>query len=827
MGIRHRRRGWALPVGVATLLSLAPASAQTTEPVMVVDQEAGTVTYVTADSVSVPIVADLTNPRGLALSPDGSLLVVVEAGDASGEGTLVGVTPDRTARPLAGGLDFPEGVAFLDDDTLLYTTFGDQGVWELDLRDGEARRLAQLASAPTGMVVFSTGEGTPPQQLLAVATWNGFGLLFDLESGGFAPFTDALAGGGHPDFAPESGVCIPEYEANRVSCWPLDGAPPTLVEGFDGPVGVVLLPNGLLAVSDATGVHVVHPVDGTLLYTLPFENPAAMVIPGERGARWLPPAAPPSTTTTASGTSAPGSATTATSPGSAAPPPEEPSPTSSTMVTPEPGTIPPAAAAPGAPGPVSWWWWPVAALLLLLGLLAGALRVRARRRSRPEGRRPAPGEGLPGASVGPDPCRDVCAAAARAEEAAERAAAAAEVTAREADDAARAAQDAAHAATEAEERTRRAARAAEDAAAARREAEKPPRHRGGYAASGDREYTGADHERVQQESARIDAAVAAGEMTLQEAQAEKAKLRDPETWRALREREEREHARRRDQARQRAERADHDREQARQEAAAARERAGAAATRAAALRRRADAARRDAETARREAATRKKACAECRSRVAVAAAGGPDSWITRRSGIGGPCGETDGPKTIERTETFLVADPTRRVVVEETSLRPERIAATTRRRLRAGFRAVGRLLGLGAKVPLVPGLAKAPLAYLAFVTQGAAEIMDGLEKALRKSRRAGGLGDYFFVKVTLPRSKVTVTCTCTIACRDGVWTRTGCRVTETSAASDLVEESEGTRREIERFLAGMQARARQAEAARAARESFVATCRGG
>ena len=84
--MRTRARCWAALTTAPTLIiTLAPAiaQAQELEPIIVVDQGAGSVVLVVDESTSIPLATDLVNPRGVGLAADESLLVVAEAGPTS------------------------------------------------------------------------------------------------------------------------------------------------------------------------------------------------------------------------------------------------------------------------------------------------------------------------------------------------------------------------------------------------------------------------------------------------------------------------------------------------------------------------------------------------------------------------------------------------------------------------------------------------------------------------------------------------------------------------------------------------------------------------
>ncbi len=806
----HRRLWGIASAAIAALAVVAvvgPAEAQQLDSVVVVDEGAGTVVYKLPDFGPVVIADGLVNPRGLAMSPDGTILVVVESGDAAGQGRLIGVQPNLEVSVLVDGLDFPEGVAFIDDTTLIVSTVADKTLSEYVLGDSRVQPIMPLQSAPTGLAVIPVGPdgGFPP---VAVSTWNGLGLIF--ENGNITPFTDLLDGGGHPAFSPDLGVCIPEFDQDWVSCWPFGGGQPQLVQGFDKPVGVAILPSGLLAVSDSTGVHAVDPRDGTVLYTLPFENPAAMVVPGDRDGLWKPALQPeqPTTTTEAPTSTAP---TTTASPTTAATAP-------ATTIGAAAGSTTPAGS--GDEGSSSGLWWFLGGFALIFALVAVAAS-----RLGTTGEAPASSEPLPTpVKAASDPCDDLCDEARKAEAEAERAEAEADAAEKAATDAERRAADGS---SKAEQANNDASRAKHDAERADRDAEqarKPTGHSGGRAASGDREYTGADNDRVNAESARIDAAVAAGHMTQQEAQAEKATLRDPAKWKELRDKEEADGRQRVAEAERKADDARRARQQAEDEAHRARSEADASRKEADAKRETAEAARRHAEDARADAKAKRAACEECRRDAAIEAAGGADSWKVAQGHVGGPCSDGDAPETITRTETFLVADESRSVEVSDESIRPARISAEDRGVIRGVFSKVGHLLGFVSMSPAVPLVFKIPMKYLSFMSKGATSILDDLDSALEKAKRPGGLSDYYFVKVSIPRTKVTVTCTCTIECHNWVRTCVGCVAKESSEPGDLVKTSEGSRVEVEKFIAGMQAQAAAAGKQEALRKAFRDTC---
>jgi hypothetical protein len=210
--------------------------------------------------------------------------------------------------------------------------------------------------------------------------------------------------------------------------------------------------------------------------------------------------------------------------------------------------------------------------------------------------------------------------------------------------------------------------------------------------------------------------------------------------------------------------------------------------------------------------------------TAIAAAGGPGSWITQQGGVGGPCPD-DEKKTVTKTDTFFGLDESREVVIEDLAMRPDRIGEETRSGISSFLGWVGGVLGVGSKVLptyLAPG--KLVLSYAGFMSTAASRVIGALGGITETAGRPGGMSDYYFVQVTIPRTKVTVTCTCTIECRHGVMTCTGCTVRESSEPADSVERSEGTRAEVESFIASMQARAGTAKEAQTARAAAVHGC---
>jgi hypothetical protein len=209
----------------------------------------------------------------------------------------------------------------------------------------------------------------------------------------------------------------------------------------------------------------------------------------------------------------------------------------------------------------------------------------------------------------------------------------------------------------------------------------------------------------------------------------------------------------------------------------------------------------------------------------------------QQAGVGGPCKQGEEKRTVEKSQTFFVLDESRQVTIEDLSIRPERIDPETRSGIRSFFGWVAGLIGIGSKSgmkvpgtgvttpgPGLPTAARIALSYGQLIALGAAKVLSDLEKALQKAKRPGGLSDYYFVRVTIPRDEITVTCTCTVECRNGVWTCTGCTPRETQKPGDSVEDSEGTRAEVEQFIAGMQARAKAAKEALATKEAFANRC---
>jgi len=831
----HRRRWGIAPAAVAALAVVAvvgPAEAQQFDSVVVVDEGAGTVTYAIPDFGPIVIADGLINPRGLAMSPDGTVLVVVESGDAAGQGRLIGIQSNLDVSVLVAGLDFPEGVVFIDDATLIVSSVADQTLSKYVLGDSQVQPIMPLQSAPTGMVTLPVDPagGFPP---VAVSTWNGLGLI--LENGDVTPFTEPLAGGGHPAFSPDLGVCFPEFDQDWVSCWPVNGGQPQLLQGFDGPVAVAILPSGLVAVSDSTGVHIVDPRDGAVLFTIPFENPGAMVVPGDRERLWLPAMQTVATSTTTSSTIA--SSTTTAAKGT-----DTSTATTSTAATGTESTGTAAAPTPSSTaagqdggGSSGAWWWLVALIPLIL-----ALALLARRRGRPNPGAPS-GEPepkppttdvatpstpeTPGPSAASkDPCKELCDASQKAAAEAEKAEAAADAAEKAAADAGQHSTDATRRTADADKKAAAARHEADRADRAVDEAKKPVDHSGGTAESGDRKYTGADNDRVNAASARIDAALAAGDMTQHEAQEAKATLRDPEKWKELREKEEADSHQRIADAERRADQSKKAQRQSEDDARQAHSESDASTSDAEAKHTAAESALKQANEARADAEAKRAACEKCRRDAAIEGAGGPDSWKVLQGGVGGPCADGDSPTTITKTEVFFVADESRSVEVSDESIRPARISSEDRGFIRGVFTKVGSLLGIVSMSPAVPLVFKIPMKYLSFMSKGAAGILDDLDTALEMAKRPGGLSDYYFVKVTVPRKKITVTCTCTIECRDGIRSCVGCAATEVSEPGDLVKTSEGSRAQVEVFIAGMQAQAAEAKEAAARRKAFKEAC---
>jgi len=474
---------------LAVVAAIGPAEAQDFDSVVVVDQAAGTVTYTITGFGPVVIADGLVNPRGLAMSPDGAIIVVAESGDGPGQGRLVGIEPNLDLTVLVDGLNFPEGVVFIDDTTMIVSSVPDQTLSEYVLGDTTTQTLITLQSPPTGMVTLPVGPagGFPP---VAVSTWNGLGLIFD--EGNITPFTEPLGGGGHPGFDPDLGVCFPEFDQDWVSCWPVDGGQPQLLQGFNHPVGVAILPSGLLAVADSTGVHSVDPRDGSVLFTAPFENQAAMVVPGDRDRVWIPALQTDTTTSTTS------SSTTSTTTGT-----DTSDATTSTTATGTESTGATAAPAPSSTavgqdsgGSSGAWWWLVALIPLLLALaLLARRRGRPNPATRPDESEPNPPTGevaIPAApavtdppAVSKDPCQELCDAAQRAADEAEKAEAAADAAEKTAADAEQQATDSTSRAADADKKAAAASHEADRADRGVDKAKQPADHSGGRAESGD------------------------------------------------------------------------------------------------------------------------------------------------------------------------------------------------------------------------------------------------------------------------------------------------------------------------------------------------------
>lgn len=766
------------PVAAGALTPITPLPAGV-GPIVVVEQNAGRVILVSPNGEVEVLLEGVSNPRGIALSPDGQTIAVVVAGTAPGEGSIVLVSPGEEPRRIIEGLDFLEGVAFLDDETLVFTGFTEQVITVVGT-DGGDPRSTEIAANPTGVVRVEQ----PGRTGMAVATWDQPAVLFDPATGQVTPITPPLAGGGHPALDPTLGLCVPELLLDRVSCFPVAGGDPVVFGRIDQPVGAAITGHGLLLVSGPEGISVIDPSTGERLTVLePFTNPAGLVVLGDDGEDWLTVGPVPGTTTTTSAGTTTTSTTTTTVP-----------------------AVPPASGTDDEDGIP---WWPILAGFAAV-VLAIAWIVRRRGSS---------------FAVYPDPCDEIC----RAAEEARRAAEEAEREAGEAEQAAERARadagDADQRRTDAENKADKAKQAADAAARAHQQAQHRPAHRGGYAASGGVEYTGADHDRVEAKRQAIDKEVEAGTKSQKDAQAEKAELRDPDKWKELEEREVREHAERVEAARQKEKQAREDAADAEHQDDAARDDAKSARQRAENAERQAREARTRAEEAARDAEAKEKACRECLGQAAIAAAGGPASWITQQGGVGGPCPE-DEKKTVTKTDTLFVLDESREVVIEDLAMRPDRIGEETRSGISNFLGWVGGVLGVGSKVPGtgLPAPGRLVLSYVGLMSMAASRVIGALGGIAETAGRPGGMSDYYFVQVTVPRTKVTVTCTCTIECRHGVMTCTGCTVRESSEPGDSVERSEGTRAEVERLIASMQARARTAKEAQTARAAAVDGC---
>ena len=303
---------WGALALVLTLWSAGPVAAGEAGPsYLVADQGAGRVIAVGANGDATPLPSDepaqLVAPRGIALSPDGRSLAVVDAGSGDGDGAILVITAEGAVSTLYSGLTFPEDVAWLDDESLVWTSSVGGEIRRGDLDGSEPEVLADVGASAIGITVFEQGS----RDQLLVTTWQGTAFVVDPSSGDAFPSGGTLEGGGHPAAGPDT-LCVPEFEADRVRCMSIGGSERELE--IDDPVAAAFDGEDLVVTSPA-GVTVFGP-DGTdPIATIGGLVNAAGVAPlGPFAGLWDPQGQAADTTTTSS-TSAPpvaGEATTTT-----------------------------------------------------------------------------------------------------------------------------------------------------------------------------------------------------------------------------------------------------------------------------------------------------------------------------------------------------------------------------------------------------------------------------------------------------------------------------------------------------------------------------------
>jgi hypothetical protein len=261
-------------------------------PIVVVEGDAGRVRIVSPDGTSDVLLDGLVDPRGVALSPDGLLLVVAVAGAAPGQGILVGITSDGGTDVLLSELDFPDGVAFVDAGTLVFTTAGPSPINVFS--GGQHRSLSDgFTGEPTGVAGVTWGA----EPGAAIVTSEAAAFHFDPGTDEMFEITPPLSGGGHPAFSTALGLCVPESVENRVRCFPVDGGNPRVFIGLVQPAGVTIADDGgILVVSGPTGLTFVDTGNGAVVGTGgPLGGTGGVVALGDHAAQWL--TATPTTTT--------------------------------------------------------------------------------------------------------------------------------------------------------------------------------------------------------------------------------------------------------------------------------------------------------------------------------------------------------------------------------------------------------------------------------------------------------------------------------------------------------------------------------------------------
>ena len=391
---RRRLRGGSAALGILILLLVtARASAgggpdaldplpRGVGPLVIAEQGAGRITLVSSDGSKTILVDDLVNPRGVALSPDGSLIAVTVAGSSEGKGRIVTVGVDRTSTIIAKGLSYPEGIAFVDDDTLVFTSTIDQTI-NLIGRDGSGLEVgATIAGQPVGVTLTQRRA----DRAVVVVPWQGPALRFDPATGDVSPITPPVSGAGHPRFHRRLGLCVPELLQDRVVCIPPDGGAQTVFPDIEDPVAIDITPDGrLVVVSGPEGLTVVDTRTGEHVAVLgPLRNAAGVQLLGGAGDDWVDIDSPEAATPTPGGVATTGAA-----------PAPVPSPTA---------TVP--LEASGFP-----WPWLLFGLLVIMfsgAAVAGAGRALALAPRPPQD---------PGGSVDmvpPDPCDELRALAKQA-----------------------------------------------------------------------------------------------------------------------------------------------------------------------------------------------------------------------------------------------------------------------------------------------------------------------------------------------------------------------------------------------------------------------------
>ena len=347
-----------LAVVLAAPAGAGPAGA--TQWLLVVDQGAGSLLLVDPDGTAEPVpIGPLTAGRGVSVSPDGARAAVVDAGAAAGEGRILVVVPDGATTVAADGLEFPEDVAWLDDSTLVFTSFTTGEVLTVPAAGGTPEVLATLPQSPSGVETLVIRG----RDAVAVSTWQGPVVVIDPATGAVEPATENLAGGGQLAAHPELGVCAPEFEADQVRCWTIDGVP-FVAGSVPAPVALDWMRRRLV-VTGGDGVVVLDPETGEVT-PIPADlvNPSGISVITDP-VPWGGAPAPVVTTTSTTVAETTSSTVVETT----APP--VPLPTAA------PGTTVPAPAAEG--GGFPWWL----ALVGLVVAVVALILIFVRRWSRP------------------------------------------------------------------------------------------------------------------------------------------------------------------------------------------------------------------------------------------------------------------------------------------------------------------------------------------------------------------------------------------------------------------------------------------------------------